>query len=170
MLSADFNGSIFVVVHIPPWRQSDIPAILSRSGPLPAVHPRDGEEICRGKIYVAPPDLHMLVDSEITLWRGPKENRQRPSINALFRSAAVAYGKNVTGVVLSGLLDDGSAGLWWVKRYKGTAIVEDPYTAQYPQMPWSALEHVDADYVLDAKKIGSLLEGRAAKTDEPITM
>jgi two-component system chemotaxis response regulator CheB len=94
---------------------------------LPAIHPHHGQQIERGHIYIAPPDHHLLVErGPVQLWRGPKENWHRPSINALFRSAAIGYGKRtVVGVVLSGLLDDGATGLWWIKRFSGVAVVQD---------------------------------------------
>jgi two-component system chemotaxis response regulator CheB len=113
-----------------------------------------------GRIYVAPPDYHLLLDSEhkIQLWRGPKENNVRPSINALFRSAAVAFGPRVTGVILTGSLDDGTTGLWWIKRMGGVAIVQDPAEAQFPQMPRNALLHVTADYIARIAEIGRIVQ------------
>jgi two-component system chemotaxis response regulator CheB len=90
-------------------------------------------------------------------WRGPAEDRHRPSINALFRSAAVARGKQVAGVVLTGTLDDGTAGLWWVKRFGGVTIVQDPEEAEFPEMPCSALAHVNIDYVRSVSEMGMLL-------------
>jgi two-component system chemotaxis response regulator CheB len=125
---------------------------------LPALHPAGGQAIDCGTIYVAPPDYHLLLERDrVDLWRGPKENRHRPAVNALFRSAAVAFGNRVIGVVLSGLLDDGAAGLWWIKRFGGIAVVQDPEDAQSPEMPAAALEHVKVDYVLPASEIGPLL-------------
>jgi two-component system chemotaxis response regulator CheB len=118
-------------MHVPPWRDSLLPQILSRRGSLPAEHPAPGARIEHGRIYVAPPDYHLLLNpgDHIELWRGPKENNFRPSINTMFRSAAAAYGPRVTGVVLTGALDDGAAGLWWIKRMAGTAVVQDPADA-----------------------------------------
>ena len=157
-LPHDFGAAVFVVMHMPPWYRSELPAILSRSGRLPAVHPVDEQFIESGHIYIAPPDHHLLMqDSRIQLWRGPKENRHRPAINVLFRSAAVAYGKRVVGIVLSGALDDGAAGLWWIKKHGGIGVVQDPSDARFPDMPRAVLEHVDVDYVLPASEIGPLL-------------
>src|SRR5262249_52683470 len=106
----------------------------------------------------------------VHLWRGPKENGLRPAINALFRSAAVSYRERVIGVVLSGTLDDGSTGLWWVKHFGGLAIVQEPSDAQFADMPSNALEHVKADCVATAEKIGPLLadlvNGRSALPSE----
>src|SRR3954451_21393511 len=142
-LPADLPASIFVVVHLPPWHRSALPSVLSRCGRLPASHPTSGELIRPGHIYVAQPDFHLLLDEEnkIQLWRGPKENRHRPAINASFRSAAVNYRDRVIGVILSGMLDDGATGLWWIKHYGGVAVVQDPVQTQFPDMPCAALEH-----------------------------
>src|SRR5207247_10577502 len=110
-LPADLNASIFVVLHLSPWHKSHLAEILSRAGPLPAEDAMSGAPIERGRIYVAPPNVHLLVESRyLQLWHGPKENLHRPAINPLFRSAAVAYGSRVVGVVLSGSQDDGTAG------------------------------------------------------------
>jgi two-component system, chemotaxis family, protein-glutamate methylesterase/glutaminase len=158
-LPADLPAALFVILHLPPWHRSELPSVLSYSGRLPASHPVSGQLVRPGHIYIAPPDYHMLLDEEnkIQLWRGPKENRHRPSINASFRSAAVNYRERVIGVVLSGMLDDGATGLWWIKHYGGLAIVQDPRETQFPDMPCAAMEHVDVDYVTAAAKIGALV-------------
>src|SRR5688500_17005718 len=124
-LPRDFPAAVCIVVHIPADAPSMLPAILSRSGPLPATHARDGEPIKPGRIYVAPPNSHLLVKPEAA-WviYGPKENGHRPAIDPLFRSAARAYGSRVIAVVLSGNLNDGSQGLAVVKEYSGLAIVQ----------------------------------------------
>jgi two-component system, chemotaxis family, protein-glutamate methylesterase/glutaminase len=154
----DLPAPVFLVMHIPPHSPSLLPDIVGKAGPLPAGHPQDGAKVKAGYIYIAPPDHHLLIDdSHVAVKRGPKENRFRPSIDALFRSAAYSYGPAAIGVVLSGLLDDGTSGLWSIKRFGGIAIVQDPYQARYPSMPRSALEHVEADYQLPAKEIGALL-------------
>ena len=111
-LTANMPAALFIVQHISPTSKSVLPELLSKVGPLPARHPVDGEPIRPGQIVVAPPDFHLLVqDGHVALRRGPQENRTRPAIDPLFRSAAVAYGPRVIGVVLTGLLDDGAAGL-----------------------------------------------------------
>jgi two-component system chemotaxis response regulator CheB len=158
-LPKDFDASIFVTVHIPAWHKSGLPSILSRIGNLPAEHPKSGETIEPGHIYVAPPDHHLLLDSagKLQLWRGPKENRHRPSINASFRSAAVSYRERVVGVILSGMLDDGVTGLWWIKRFGGLAMVQDPNEAQFSEMPLTALEHVTVDRVAPARQLGKVI-------------
>jgi two-component system chemotaxis response regulator CheB len=148
-------AAVFVVQHVPPWGCSSLPQILTRSGPLPAALAEDGELFKYGRIYIAPPDYHLLLEDERTvLWRGPKENRFRPAANALFRSAAATYRNRVTGVVLSGALDDGSAGLWWVARYGGAALVQDPDEAAVPGMPTSAIEHVNSAGIFRSPEIG----------------
>jgi len=162
-IPATIDAAFFVVMHLSAWSRSELPRILSNAGPLPAMHARDDEPIEQGRIYVAPPDYHLVLeDSRTVLWRGPKENRSRPSINVLFRSAAVAYRERVTGVVLSGALDDGSAGLWWIRRYGGAAIVQDPAEAIVPDMPRSALEHVDTARIARLSEIGLLVSRLAA--------
>lgn len=157
-LSKDFRGAVLVVLHVASRAPSQPAAILSRSGPLPAVQAAASQPLEPGRIYVAPPDFHLIVeDHHVVRWRGPTEDRHRPSINTLFRSAAVAHGKRVVGVVLTGTLDDGTTGLWWVKRYGGVTVVQDPNDAAFPDMPRSALEHVDVDYVIGISGMGGFL-------------
>jgi two-component system chemotaxis response regulator CheB len=149
---------VFVVVHIQPFVASSLPKIFSKSGSLQAVHPNDGDTIKPGIIYVAPPDNHLLIeDYKVAVKKGPKENRFRPSIDALFRSAAYVYGSGAIGVVLSGALDDGTSGLWSIKRLGGTAIVQEPNEARFESMPRSALEFVEPDYISASQDIGALL-------------
>jgi two-component system, chemotaxis family, protein-glutamate methylesterase/glutaminase len=155
---ADFPGAIFVVLHIPPFQPSSLPRILTRSGPLPAHHPQDGERIRSGHIYVAPPDHHLLIDKgSVAVTKGPKENRFRPSIDALFRSAAYNYGSQVIGVVLSGELDDGTSGLWSIKRRGGIAVIQRPSEARFESMPLSALAQVEIDHQVLAHEMGPLM-------------
>ena len=163
-LPADFPGAIFVVLHVASESPSSLPAILKRNGPLHAVHATDREAIRPGRIYIAPPDYHLLVHrGHVRVVRGPRENRHRPAIDPLFRSAARAYGNRVVGVILSGMLDDGSAGLAAIKRHGGTAVVQDPQEAIFGEMPASALQTVDADYVVPAADLGATLVSVAAK-------
>lgn len=169
-LPGDFASTLFVVLHIPPHSPSSLPAILSRSGPLPAVHPEDGEPIQPGRIYVAPPDKHLLIEHDrVVVKRGPKENRARPSVDALFRSAAYVYRSRVIGIVLSGTLDDGTSGLWSVKRLGGLAIVQQPEEAAFPDMPCNALEQVEVDHTLGVHDMGALLSGlvKQSVTEQP---
>ena len=157
-LPADLPAPVCVVLHVPPYVASFLPEILSRAGPLPAVHPHDGTTIEAGVIYVAPPDHHLLLeDGVLAVKKGPKENRFRPSIDALFRSAAYVYGPSAIGVILSGALDDGTSGLWSIKRRGGIAIVQQPSQARFESMPRTALEYVEVDHHLPAMEIGALL-------------
>jgi two-component system, chemotaxis family, protein-glutamate methylesterase/glutaminase len=157
-LPADLPAAVFVVLHIPAQSPSMLPAILARAGQLPALQPTDGLAITHGQIYVAPPDHHMLLErGRIRVVRGPRENRHRPAIDPLFRSAARSYGARVTGVILTGMLDDGTAGLLVVKQCGGVAIVQDPHEALYPGMPRSALDHVAVDYCLTLGEIAMRL-------------
>jgi two-component system chemotaxis response regulator CheB len=157
-LPADLPAAVFVVVHVPSHGPSALPRILSRAGRLRAVHPHDGQPIRPGTIYVAPPDYHLIVKpGYVRLTRGPRENRHRPAADALFRTAARSYGRRVVGVVLSGALDDGTAGLLAVKEGGGVAIVQDPADALYDSMPRSALEHVPVDHALPAAELPALL-------------
>ena len=157
-LPADLPAAIFVVMHMPPYAASQLPEILRRSGPLPADQARDGDLITPGRIWVAPPDRHLLVRrGRIELSRGPRENHVRPAIDPLFRSAARAYGPRVIGVVMSGALYDGTAGLLAIKSRGGIAIVQDPADAAVESMPRSAMRIVAVDHVLPAPAIAAKL-------------
>ncbi len=157
-LPADLPATVFVVLHISPATRSVMPELLSRAGPLPARHPRDEEATSRGTIYVAPPDMHMLLrPGHVILRRGPLESSSRPAIDALFRSAAVAYRSRVIGVVLSGLLDDGSAGLMAIKACGGICVVQEPDDAMWPEMPRNALSHDGVYYRATVADLPALL-------------
>src|ERR687896_251859 len=146
---ASLPAAVFVGIHLPVNSPSVLPQILQRAGPLPAAFASHGEAIKHGHIYIAPPDHHLLIArGYMRVVRGPKENRHRPSADALFRTAASAYGPRVVGVVLTGALDDGTLGLQAVKRRGGLAVVQDPHDALVPSMPRSALESVQVDYCL----------------------
>jgi two-component system, chemotaxis family, protein-glutamate methylesterase/glutaminase len=156
-LPADMPAAILVVVHIG-VRESQLPEILTAHGRLPAMHAVNGEPIEQGRIYVAPPDHHLLVvDNSIRLSRGPKENCTRPAVDPLFRSAALSYGPRVIGVILTGYLDDGTAGLQAVKACGGIAVVQDPADAQASSMPQSAARNTQTDYVLPLDAIAAML-------------
>ncbi len=151
--------AFFVVLHLPPHYQSTLPSILERAGGgVPAEHPRDGNKIEPGRVHVAPPDFHLMVGKGVVrLSHGQKEHHNRPAIDPLFRSAAQVYGRRVVGVLLSGLLDDGVAGLKEIKRRGGLVIVQDPAEAMFSEMPRNALAKVEADYCLPVAKIRDLL-------------
>lgn len=157
-LPADLPAALAVVVHIPATNVSMLPHIFKRAGCLPAENPRDGEEIRHGRIYVAPPDRHLLIQNGVMrLGQGPRENGHRPAVDPLFRSAARAYGPRVVGAVLSGGLDDGTAGLLAIKREGGITIAQDPAEAIAPSMPRSAIENRAATHVLPVSDIAPLL-------------
>ncbi len=157
-LPKDLKAAVLVAQHIASHSPGFLPGILSRAGALQATHPQDGDEIVEGRIYVAPPDRHMLVaNGLIRLSHGPKENLTRPAIDPLFRSAALAYGPAVIGVILTGQLDDGTAGLLAIKDRGGIAIVQDPEEATAPSMPMSAIAHLAVDHCCRLEAIGPLL-------------
>jgi two-component system chemotaxis response regulator CheB len=157
-LPAELPASVLVVLHMPSGGTSALPAILGRAGPLPAHAARDGEPLEPGHIYVGRPDHHLLVvDDTVALSHGPTENGHRPAINALFRSAAIAKGAAVTGVLLSGSLDDGVAGLQAIAGRGGRVVVQDPRDALYRSMPEHALQALTADHVVAAADIGEVL-------------
>jgi two-component system chemotaxis response regulator CheB len=149
---------VLVVLHTTGRPGSVLPQILGRVALLPVSHPEDRTRIRRGHIYVAPPDCHMLVeDGQVRVLQGPRENLHRPAIDPLFRSAAVAAGRRVIGVILTGMLDDGTSGLMVVQAHGGAVIVQDPETALYPAMPRNALEQVPEATVLPVEEIAAEL-------------
>jgi two-component system chemotaxis response regulator CheB len=165
-LPRDLPAAVLVVHHFPANSVSALPSILSRAGPLPAAHAIHDEQIQAGRIYVAPPDRHMiLVEDRIQLSRGPRENGHRPAVDPLFRSAARELKARVIGVLLSGSLDDGTVGLMAVKRHGGLAVVQNPDEALYPSMAQSAIERVGVDHVLPVEEIAQLL---TRLTREPV--
>jgi two-component system chemotaxis response regulator CheB len=156
-LKQPFLAPILVVQHIG-TSPSILPSVLEDLG-FTASFAHDGEPVVNGHIHVAPPDRHMLLrDGVLELSRGPRENYARPAIDPLFRSAALAHGPGAIGIVLSGRLNDGTAGLYEIKRYGGTAIVQTPAEAEAPDMPRSALENVPVDYCLPVADIARLIE------------
>ncbi|HVF65436.1 MAG TPA: chemotaxis protein CheB [Casimicrobiaceae bacterium] len=159
-LPRDYPAAVFVVLHVAPDSPFMLPDLLDRSSPLPVTAARDAAPIRPGRVVIAPPDQHLILEPErARLVHGPRENSHRPSIDVLFRSAAVAHGPRVTGVVLTGMLDDGAAGLWAIKRRGGATLVQDPASAEFPDMPRNALDAADAEHSV-------ALEGIAAKLVE----
>lgn len=157
-LPADFPAPVCVALHTSARSNGLLSGIIGRAGRLSAVTPHNAERLAAGVIYVAPTDRHLLVEpGRARLSRGPKENMFRPAIDPLFRSAAQVYGPGAIGVLLSGRLDDGTAGLWAIKQLGGTAIVQDPDDAAFPAMPESAIRHVEVDFVVRAVNVAPLL-------------
>jgi two-component system, chemotaxis family, protein-glutamate methylesterase/glutaminase len=163
----DFAAPILIVLHIGD-RESALPAVLARYCALPVSHAVDGQQILPGTVLVAPPGRHLLVERRrsalfAVLTRGPKENYCRPAIDTLFRSAAVAANRHAIGVVLTGYLDDGAAGLQAIKACGGIAIAQDPADAIVPDMPRHAMDQVDVDLCLPLDAMGAALEEKIAE-------
>ena len=175
-LPRELPASLFIVLHTVPHRDSLLPELLSGRGVLPVRQPLHDEPIVRGTIYVAPADNHLLLrPGTMAVVRGPRENGHRPAADALFRTAAAAYGSRVIGVVLSGYQDCGTAGLMSIKARGGLAVVQAPETAAVPEMPRSVLDHVAVDHVTTPRDLPKLLvtlageeAGRAARPDEHV--
>ena len=154
-LPEDLPAAVFVATHVPPDSVSAMPHILSRSGLLFATHAIDCAPVAPGRIVVAPPNYHLVLeDGVMRVLDGPRENSQRPSIDVLFRSAANAYGGMVCGVLLSGTLDDGVVGLKAIRTAGGTTLVQDPRDALFPDMPQNALNADAADREMPAEELG----------------
>jgi two-component system chemotaxis response regulator CheB len=155
----NLTAAIFVVIHTAPKGPGFLAGIIDRAGPLPAGYAVDGDVALPGRIYLAPPDHHLLIEpgNRMRVWRGPRENGFRPAIDPLFRSAARVYGPRAIGVILSGYLDDGTLGLMLLKRRGGIAIAQDPATASCPDMPSAAIKNVDVDHVVPIEEMPQLL-------------
>jgi two-component system chemotaxis response regulator CheB len=157
-LPPDFPGTLFVTTHIPPNHQSLLPEILDQRAQIQVREAIDGQPIERGCAYLAAADRHLLlIDSTIRFGLGPRENMVRPSIDPMFRSAAMTFGPRAVGVILSGMMNDGAAGLFAIKQAGGTAIVQHPVDAQADDMPRAALEATQVDYVAPAGDLADLL-------------
>jgi two-component system chemotaxis response regulator CheB len=162
-LPADVSAAIFIVLHIGRF-ESHLAELLDQAGPLPVTEAESGGAIERGHVYVAASDRHLLLhDRHMMLRRGPRENMTRPAIDPLFRSAACNFGARVIGVVLSGALDDGTAGLRAIKRCGSIAVIQDPADAAVPDMPRSAQRHVEIDHAAPISGMGALLASLAGR-------
>jgi two-component system chemotaxis response regulator CheB len=171
-LPPDLNAAVFIVLHLGASARSALHDILQRETSLTVRQALDGEPIVMGEIRVARPDYHLILEQDrIRLTRGPRENRFRPAIDSLFRSAAYAHGAAVIGVMLTGALDDGVSGLWWIKNRGGAVVVQSPSNADFPFMPENALSAVQADYVLPTAQMpaafASLMRSAAPPLLEP---
>lgn len=167
-LPPDIPAALFVVWHMPSHSLGMLPRMLQPVSQLPISNALEDQPVMPGTITVAPPDQHLLLENgRVRLTQGPRENRFRPAVDPLFRSAANSFGPRVIGVVLAGSLDDGTSGLWAIKDRGGIAIAQDPTDALFPDMPTSAIRNVAVDYIVPAHEMGALL-GRLAS--EPITL
>ncbi len=171
-LTSDFPGSLFVVLHIAPNAPSALAQILDRSTELHAITAEDGKPIEHGRVYVAPPNRHLLVSAgHVHLDGGPREHGHRPAIDPLFRTAAEFYGPRAVGVLLSGNLDDGVVGLACLKRRGGVSLVQSPDEALFPSLPQAAAEIVSPDAVLPVRELAVQLErlARVPLDDQPLS-
>jgi two-component system chemotaxis response regulator CheB len=165
-LPRDLDAAILIVVHTGADSPGILHQLLSRAGPVPASLAIDGSPIRPGRIYVAPPDYHLLVkDQRLRVVRGPKENGFRPAVDPLFRTAARNFGERVVGIVLSGGLDDGTDGLRIIKEQGGVAIAQNPEEAEFPSMPGSAIRNVAVDHIVRLDEIPALIERYASNSD-----
>jgi len=159
-LPADIPAAIFIVQHLAPELSGT--ALVGRLAKYKTFKSKlatHGESFARGRIYIAPPDNHLLVKGrQLLVTKGARENRNRPGIDPLFRSAAVTHGAHVIGVVLTGMLDDGTAGLVAIKKCGGVTVVQDPEDATYPAMPRSAVANLRVDYCVRLASMGKLLD------------
>lgn len=174
-LPNNLSATIFIVQHIeanPRSKRDKLTDILDRAGPLPVETAQHGKTFDKGNIYVAQPNHHLLIkQGYLQVSMGPKENYSRPAIDPLFRSAAASYGSRVIGVVLSGLLDDGTSGLLAIRRCNGATVVQDPADAYYSEMPESALAAINSDYCMPIDAMGEMLvrlTREPAKTAVPV--
>lgn len=155
---SDLQASVFIVWHMATDARGILPDVFNKLNTIHAANAYDNETIKPNRIYVAPPDHHLIIEEgHVRVTRGPKENRFRPAVDPLFRSAAYAYGSQVIGVILSGALDDGTAGLWRIKASGGLAIVQDPADAEVPSMPQSAMLEVEVDHCVPVAELSALL-------------
>lgn len=169
-LPGDLPAAVLVVLHIAPLGPSLLPQIIGRTSKLAVDHATDGAALEPGRVFVAPPDYHLLVvDGRTRLVRGPRENGNRPAADPLFRSVACSFGKRAAGVVLSGALDDGTAGLIAIKRAGGLTVAQDPSDAAFPGMPASAVTYAKPDHVASLEEIPGILVRFAEEVAEVST-
>lgn len=157
-LPKDWPAALLIVHHISPDAPSILPEMLKAAARLTVLTAQTGQRITNGSVYVCPPDEHLLVqDDQILLSHGPRENRRRPAIDTMFRSAAVNFGPRAVGIILSGLLDDGADGLSAIKKCGGVTIIQDPKDALHPDMPYAAQEESKVDYSVPVIELPALI-------------
>jgi two-component system chemotaxis response regulator CheB len=158
-LPADFPAAVLVTIHLSGQSRSSLPELLTNAGAMPAAFAGEGDVARKGRIYVAPPGRHLLIDGDVlSLGTGPRENNVRPAIDPMLRSAAVCCGHRSIGVVLTGTLDDGASGLWALTQYGGATIVQDPQDAAFPEMPLTALNRSKPHHIVKLAEMPTLLE------------
>jgi two-component system chemotaxis response regulator CheB len=165
----DLPTAVLVVIHLSSRFHSNLDAILTQAGPLPATFGKDGESVDKGRIYIAPPERHLLLDGDrLALGTGPRENHARPAIDPLFRSIALCCGPRAIGAVLTGTLGDGASGLQALKQCGGLTVVQDPSDAAFPEMPTTALSLSQPDQVESLAGLPALLENLPAGQIVPV--
>jgi len=164
----DLPASVLIVLHLPSQYRSELDAILTESGPLPAAFAAEGEPLKRSRIYIAQPGSHLLTDgNQLHLGFGPRENNSRPAIDPMLRSVGLCCGPHAVGVILTGTLGDGAAGLVALKRCGGITVVQDPDDATYPEMPIAALSRAKPDHVTPLAAMPTLLTTLVAQPAGP---
>lgn len=167
-LPANADAAVFVVFHTPPSSGSRLDRVLARVCDLPVHYAIDGESIRAGEMYLAPPDRHLIFEGgTVRLTQGPKENRFRPAIDPLFRTAAREHGSRVIGVILSGGQSDGAAGLAEIKKAGGVALVQDPAHSLVPALPEAAIARTRVDHVLTARDMADVVADLVGRTPPP---
>jgi two-component system chemotaxis response regulator CheB len=167
-LPGDFPAAIFIVIHVGASSNNILADIVGEKAEFPVRTAAEGEVVEQGSVYVAPADRHLLVvDGIIRLGNGPRENMSRPAIDPLLRSVGLCYGTRAIGVVLTGMLNDGTAGLADLKRCGGTTIVQNPVDAVAPDMPLGALKGSQVDYRAPLSDIGHLLVTLVGQEADP---
>ena len=169
-LPKNLPASIHIVQHLSGEASSNLPALLNKVSKLPVAFAKNEETIKAGRIYLAPPDFHLMLEyGRLRVVRGPRENRMRPAIDPLFRSAAVIYRSYATGIILTGMLDDGTAGLQAIKACGGMTIAQKPEDAEYSSMPKSAIANVEVDYIVPLQNIAEIIQKRVRQTPSIIS-
>lgn len=157
-MTPDFGAAVFVTLHLSRLYRSELDGILTWAGPLPAAFAKDGELVKEGRIYLAPPDRHLIVEGHnLKLGFGPEENHSRPAIDPMFRSTAICCGFRSIGLILTGALGDGASGLQTLGTHGGITVVQNPTDATVPDMPLSAMNRMEPDYVVPLSEMPALL-------------